>query len=140
MKNLVSNFKAMPLLLKILFIVAVWAIIGVVKDFIQLKPITYSYFNSGFPKNYPFVWYVFQLLIESAGIFVFLKRSYRWLKIYLITSLILTIPWLINQRFIISNFLPDQQRLLNIVVLSSYLFAILITIYLFKQKKYFNQP
>jgi hypothetical protein len=53
-----SDFKEMPFLLKLFLIVSLYSIVATLFDLIQMKPMTFDYFNSGLPKNYPFVWYL----------------------------------------------------------------------------------
>lgn len=135
-----KNFKAMPWLLKILFIFSALSLIGVIKDFIQFKPITFSFFNSGFPNNYPVIWYIYLLAINLITIFVYLKRSYKLLIVYLTTTTVLTIPWMLNNMLIFKDSLPGQNLVLVISLVLFYLFSFLLIIYFLRQKHYFNRP
>lgn len=135
----VSDFKEMPFLLKLFLIVSLYVIVVTLIDFIQMKPMTFEYFNSGFPKNYPFIWYLYYLLFNIATVVVYFKRSYSVLKKYLYASIGVLVIALLNSIFFVIN-LPVEQRMATTLVYSfTYIFGGLIIIYQLKQRKYFNR-
>lgn len=120
MKNILTNFKAMPLGVKILFIFSLWSFFITFRSFFPFKP-TGLFFNS------------YSVLINFFSVIIFLKRSYRWLIYYWLTSLVALIYWFISQKIILSN--------VNLIIIfGTVLTMAIIALYLFKQKKYFNQP
>lgn len=135
----IVDFKAMPFLMKLLLIVSLYSLVTTLIDFIQMKPIAFEYFGSGFPKNYPFIWYLYLILFNIFGVVVYFKRSLSVLKKYLYISLgVLTIS-ILNSIYFVLN-LPTEQRILTVIVyVFTYAFGGLIFFYLFNQKKYFNK-
>lgn len=135
----ILDFKEMPFLLKLFLLASLYSIIATLFDFIQMKPMTFEYFNSGFPKNYPFIWYLYFLLFNIVTIAVYFKRSYSVLKKYLYLSVGVLAISLLNSIFSVIK-LPAEQRIATILVYSfTYIFGGLIIIYQLKQKKYFNK-
>lgn len=135
----ISDFKEMPFLMKLLFILSLYSLITTLLNLIQMKPITFQYFNSGFPKNYPFIWYLYYLLFSMATIIVYFKRSYAVLKKYLYVSIGILVISLLNSVYSIVSF-PAEQRVASIFVYTfTYIFGGLIFAYLLSQKKYFNK-
>lgn len=134
-----SDFKEMPFLMKLLLIVSLYSLVTTLLDFIQMKPIAFEYFGSGFPKNYPFIWYLYLVLFNIFGIVVYFKRSYSVLKKYLYISLGVLAIAILNSIYFVLN-LPAEQRMLTVIVyVFTYIFGGLIFFYLLNQKKYFNR-
>ncbi len=134
-----AHFKEMPLLLKIIFIGSLFAIVEALFDIIQMKPILFDYFNSGFPKNFPVIWYAYSILINIFAIIVYLKRSYSLLKKYLYLTVGLLVIAFLNSAYSI-NFVPSEQKTAMMLMYTVfYVVAGLLVVYHFKQKKYFNQ-
>ena len=134
-----AHFKEMPLLLKIIFIGSLFAIVEALFDIIQMKPILFDYFNSGFPKNFPVIWYAYSILINIFAIIVYLKRSYSLLKKYLYLTVGLLVIAFLNSAYSI-NFVPAEQKTAMMLMYAAfYIVAGLLVVYHFKQKKYFNQ-
>lgn len=135
----VSDFKEMPFLLKILLLITLYSLVTTALYFIQMKPVAFDYFNTGFPKNYPAVWYIYYLLFNIATIIVYFKRSYTVLKKYLYITLGFLVIAIFNSIYFIAN-LPAEQRLATtFVCLFTYFFGALIFVYQLNQKKYFNR-
>lgn len=138
-KQSLIDFKEMPLVLKGLLIISLYSLLTTFTNFIQLKPITTEYFNSGFPKNYPLVWYLYYLAFDAVTIYVYFHRSYTILKKYLYVVIGILILSLANSVYFVINLTPDQKTPVIIVYVFTYIFAALIFLYLLKQKKYFNK-
>ena len=135
----VSDFKEMPLLLKILLLLTLYLLVTAILDFIQMKPVAFEYFNTGFPKNFTVIWYIYSLLFDIATIIVYFKRSYTILKKYLYISLGIVVVSIFNSIYFVAN-LPAEQRLATtLVYLFSYVFGALLFVYQLNQKKYFNK-
>lgn len=133
----IADFKEMPFLMKILFVFSLYFFISTFMDFVQMKSVTFEYFNSGFPKNYSFIWYLYLLLYNTMGIFIYLKRSYDLLKKYLSVYIGIGI---INSVGFISS-LPSEQKMFSVIIyIFTFIFVGLICLYLLKQKRYFNKP
>jgi len=137
---IIKSFKEMPFLLKLLTVLSIYSLFTIFIDFIQMKPISFAYFNTGFPKNYPVIWYIYQAGFKIITLLIYFKRSYS----ALITLLKVTIGFLIITLFYsiysISN-LPEQQKIpVLFVLIFTYFFGGLIFVYLYNQKKYFNKP
>lgn len=135
----VSDFKEMPFLVKLLLIVSLYSLVTTFLSFIQMKPITFEYFNSGFPKNYPLIWYLYYLLFDIVTIVVYFKRSYSVLTKYFYVSVGVLVIILLNSVYSVANLPSDQRVATTIVYALSYIFVGLILAYLLKQKKYFNK-
>lgn len=137
--NLGNNFKEMSILLKLLFGYSAFTFLKTIFDLFQNKPIGFEYFNTGFPNNYPYIWYIYIIFMNIWLIFVFLKRSYSLLVKYFVISLLVGIPGIINMFVNIFNY-PEESLptllLVNIIILS---LGGLLIIYTLKQKKYFNK-
>lgn len=135
-----ADFKQMPLILKVLLILGTYSMTGNILDMIALKPVAFSYFGTGFPKNLPLVWYGFNFLLNFATIAVWFKRSYTWLKTYTFVSLGLIVLAVLNSIYML-NSLPENQRMITIgMYFVTYLIGVVILVYVFRQKQYFNNP
>jgi tryptophan-rich sensory protein len=134
-----ANFKEMPFLLKLLFIGSVVTLISQLVDMFQLKPIKFEYFHSGFPKNFPIVWYAYSVLMQVVTMMVYLRRSYGLLKKYTNFTVGLLAIHFLHVVYLFIN-LPAEQRASSIVTyIIIYFFVALLVIYPLKQKKYFNK-
>ena len=129
----------MPFLLKILFLISVYSFVTTLLNFIQMKPVVFEYFNTGFPKNFPLIWYSYYLLFNIFTIIVYFKRSYSVLKKYLYVTLGVLVVALLNSIYFVINLPVEQRFATTLVYLFTYIFGGLIFIYQLKQKKYFNQ-
>lgn len=136
----ISDFKAMPFFLKILLLVSLCSLVVNFLDLVQMKPVSFNYFNSSFPSSFPLLWYIYLVAMDAFGIVVFFKRSYSLLQKYLYVCLAMLSVTLLN---IMSDIfaLPADERLF-MTVFYAILFTLvgLIFLYLWKQKKYFNKP
>ena len=131
----------MPLLLKILFVVSIYSFIMSVISLIGMKGVDFSYFGSEFPRSYPFIWNVYNILMGGFGVYVFMRRSYSLLVNYTIVGAVLLVLSLINSFYYASS-LSGQTQIIyaaTAVYGVTYLFAVLIMIYFLRQKKYFNK-
>ena len=137
--NYVRDFQDMPFLLKILFIFSLYSLFVALLSFMQLKPVSFEYFNSGFPKNYIFIWYLYTVSMSLFGVVVFLKRSYSVLKKYMYLSTVILTLYIFNSIYLVTNMLPNQRMAATLVYVITYMFAILILVYILNQKKYFNK-
>lgn len=134
-----ANFKEMPFLLKLLFIGSAGVLMSHLVDIFQLKPIEFDYFNSGFPKNFPVIWYAYSVLIEIITMLVYLKRSYGLLKKYTYFSVGVLAIHLLHVGYLVMS-LPVEQRLIpTLTYVITYIFVTLLVIYPLRQKKYFNK-
>lgn len=140
-RNIVfANFKEMTFLLKIIFLLSIYSLFEGVVNLILMKPIEFSYFGTNFPKNYPLVWYTYNVLFNLATIVVYIKKSFSVLTMYIYVSLGVLAISLFNSIYSVMN-LPVEQRMPTALVYAiSYIFGGLVTVYLFGQKKYFNKP
>lgn len=134
----VTNFKEMPLPMKILLLVSVYSLFTTILDFVQLKPVIFEYFNSGFPKNYPIIWYVYNLLFNVATVAVYFKRSYSVLKKYIYITLGALGITALNSLYLIISAPLEQRSATTFTILFTFIFAGLIITYLLNQKKYFH--
>jgi len=135
----VSDFKEMPFLMKLLLLVSLYVLVTTILDFIQMKPVAFGYFNSSFPRNYPLIWYLYNILFGIFSIIVYFKRSYSVLTKYLCVSAGILAVGLLNSAYFVVN-LPVEKRIVTVVVYAvGYVFAGLIFAYLLQQKKYFNK-
>jgi len=131
----------MPLLLKILFVVSIYSFIMSVISLIGMKGVDFSYFGSEFPRSYPFIWNLYNVLMGGFGVYVFMRRSYSLLVNYTIVGAVLLVLSLINSFYYASS-LSGQTQIIyaaTAVYGVTYLFAVLIMIYFLRQKKYFNK-
>lgn len=135
----VRDFKEMPFLLKILLILSLYSLATTFFDFVNMKPIAFEYFNSGFPKNFPLAWYLYLLLFNIFTIVVYFKRSYSVLKKYLYITLGVLVVAIFNSIYSVINLPVEQRMMVAIVYAFTYVFGGLIFVYLLKQKKYFNR-
>jgi len=136
----INNFKGMPLLLKLLFLLSVYSFFQSAFNLFQMKPISFSYFGTNFPKNYPFIWHMYSLMFNLITIIVYIKKSFSVLKTYTYASVVVLAITLINSFYFTIN-LPIEQRMPTVVVYAvTYLFGGLIFVYILNQKKYFNKP
>jgi len=135
-----KNFKQMPLLLKILFVVSVYSFIMSVISLIGMKGVDFSYFGSEFPRSYPFIWNVYNILMGGFGVYVFMKRSYSLLIKYTVIGAVLLVLSLINSLYFVSSLSEKTQIIVTLIIYGiSYLFAGLIMMYFLRQKKYSNK-
>lgn len=137
--KVMSEYKKMPFLLKILLIISIGASISALLNLIKMKPVQFEYFGSGFPKNVPVVWYLYYLLFNIATILVYFKRSFSLLKKYLYFSIGVLFISALNSVYFVIN-LPQAQKMpTTFVYLFTYIFGGLIFWYLYKQRQYFNK-
>lgn len=135
----ISDFKEMPFSMKLLLIADLYLLVTTFLGLVQMKPIAFEYFNSGFPKNYPLVWHSYSVLLYIATIVVYFKRSYSVLMKYLYVSIAILVISGLNSIYSVAN-LPSEQRMtMTITSAFIYIIAGLILVYLSKQKKYFNR-
>ena len=108
---------------------------------IGMKGVDFSYFGSEFPRSYPFIWNLYNVLMGGFGVYVFMRRSYSLLVNYTIVGAVLLVLSLINSFYYASS-LSGQTQIIyaaTAVYGVTYLFAVLIMIYFLRQKKYFNK-
>ena len=135
-----KNFKEMPLFLKILFIISAYSFIMSIVSLLRMEPIAVSYFGTGFPKDYPFIWYLFNVIVGGFGIYVYLNRSYSLLYKYVVFGIIMVIISLLNVFTSIGNELKSEQIIAYVLIYGIViLITVLIMSYLLRQKKYFNK-
>lgn len=134
-----TDFKEMPFLLKILLLISIYSFITTLLNFIQMKPVTFEFFNSGFPKNFPAIWYLYYLLFDIAAIVVYFKRSYSVLKKYIYASLGVLVIGVLNSIYSVINLPTEQKFAATLLYVFIYIFFGLIFVYQLKQRKYFNQ-
>ncbi len=133
------NFTEMPLLLKVIFVFNVLSLVTTFVNFIQIKPIVFEYFNSGFPKDFPVIWYLYLLVLHLAAVSIYIKRSFSLLKKYLSVVFIIYFLGFLNSAYLVIN-LPNEQKIgMSLINLLIYLFLGFILVYQLKQTKYFNQ-
>lgn len=138
-KELMADFKAMPFLIKLLLIISLYSLVTTIQNLVQMKPIDFDYFNSGFPRNYPLVWYLYYLLLDVFTIVIFFKRSYSVLKKYVCFSIAILLIAFFNSIYSTANVLSEQRAVTTIIFGLTYAIVVLINLYLLKQKKYFNK-
>lgn len=130
-----KNFKQMPLLLKILFVTTLYSLVMSIISLIGMKEVNFSYFGSEFPRNYPFIWNLYSVIMGGFGVYVFMKRSYSLLVKYTIVGAVLLVLSLMNSFYSIFG-LSGQIQIISAVIIYgiTYLFAVLIMIYFLRQK------
>ncbi|MBI5018845.1 hypothetical protein HZB58_01065 [Candidatus Gottesmanbacteria bacterium] len=135
-----TRFKEMPLLIKLFFVLGSYSAVLSAIDLLTFKPLTFTYFGSAFPQNMPAVWHLYALAINVFSLYVYIKRSYSFLKTYLyISAAVLTVS--VANSVYETLRLPAEQRLPVVIVYGvTYALAILIFVYFLGQKKYFNKP
>lgn len=137
-----KNFKEMPLLLKILFIMSIFSLILDLISLIESKEIGYSYFGTGFPKNYPLLWYSYSISMGFFNLYVFLKRSYSLLVKYTILIVVIMFMSLFNNIYLTLSGENAQYSFIYLAIVYgiAYGFGALMVFYTVRQKKYFNKP
>lgn len=135
----IVDFKEMPFLMKLFLIAGLYLLVTTFLDFIQMKPIAFDYFSSGFPKDYPLVWYLYNLLFSIFTIVVFFKRSYSVFMKYLYISVAVQVIGGLNSIYFVVNLPSDQRMMVTITYAFIYLITGSFFVYLLKQKKYFNK-
>ena len=86
--EIINNFKAMSLLLKVLFLGGIYFVLKTIAGLFMQSPISYSYFGTNFPQNYPIIWYLYSLALGFLFLYVLIKRSRSLLVKYTIYSAI----------------------------------------------------
>lgn len=140
MKVIKKNFQEMPLLLKLFLVLDVVSVLRSTSNLITNQAVEFNYFNSQFPSAYPYIWHTYVILISVFGLFVLYKRSYSLMIKYLLIGLVMQFIGIINMIY--NNFLIEfeQQLLMTIISIGFSLIPVLIFLYYYKQKKYFNKP
>ena len=137
--GLLMNFRAMPALLKLLFVLSVYSIYTSISDIAYQTPVEFGYFGSAFPSSAPVIWHLFSLLMNGAAVAVYLKRSYSWLKNYLHINLAILIVTALNSIYDVIG-LPENERLLTgIIYVTSFIVGFALYFYQLKQRDYFNR-
>ncbi len=135
-----DRFKAMPLLIKLFFILGVYAVVQSSIDLVSGKPIPFTYYGTEFPRNYPILWHLYAVGINLFSLVVFIRRSYQLLKAYIGVRAVVLLISLGNSLYALSQ-LPEAQRTaVGLVYGITYAFGILIFVYFLRQKQYFNEP
>lgn len=136
----VVNFRAMPALLKLLFILSAFSVYTSLSDIAYQTPVEFGYFGSAFPASVPMLWHFFSLLMNGAAVAVYLKRSYSLLRYYLNVNLAILGITALNSVYDVWN-LPESERLLaGIIYVTSFGIGLALYFYQLKQREYFNRP
>ncbi|MBP7774740.1 hypothetical protein KA078_03035 [Candidatus Woesebacteria bacterium] len=140
-KILLKNFKEMPSLLRIFFIVETMTIISGLIALITQQPVDFTYFGSQFPKNMPAVWQLFNVFIALFGLYVTLKRSYSLLLKYMIIRGSILIVAALNSVYLLAQVTKQTEVVGNSIAYVLILgISVAIIFYYLTQKKYFNKP
>ncbi|PIY80752.1 MAG: hypothetical protein COY80_01445 [Candidatus Pacebacteria bacterium CG_4_10_14_0_8_um_filter_42_14] len=141
--EIINNFKAMSLLLKVLFLGGIYFVLKTIAGLFMQSPISYSYFGTNFPQNYPIIWYLYSLALGFLFLYVLIKRSRSLLVKYtiysaisILLSLASSIYWMYTPS---AN--SGQMPLLGYIFVYgvTYFLGTLLLIYPLTQKKYFNK-
>jgi hypothetical protein len=139
MKKFTTSFKDMPVLMKLIFILYLYSLLENIVNLFLFKSITPTYFGFTFPVDFSFVWYIYEFITYAAAIYVFLKRSYSIVKIYVNTLLGILAISLSNSIYVIIHATAGVQVIMILLYSLTYVLTGLIYFYLLRQKKYFNK-
>lgn len=130
----------MPLVLKLIYLYAVYVTYVSVVIVIQNKPVNFELFNSGFPRNYPILWNLFNAFMMFVELYVLMNRSYSMMSKYVYFAFTLYVILLVNG--ILSTWSVGSRELLLNILVFGLVFVIngFIILYPLKQTKYYNQP
>lgn len=134
-----GRFTAMPFLIKLFFILGVIAVVQSGIDLASGKPIPFTYYGTEFPRNYPILWHLYSVGINLFSLVVFIKRSYRLLKVYIGISAVVLLLSLGNSLYTLSVVPEAQRTAVGLVYGITYAFGVMIFVYFFRQKNYFNE-
>jgi hypothetical protein len=135
-----GRFTAMPFLIKLFFVLGVVAVVQSGIDLLTGKPTPFTYYGTDFPRNYPILWHLYAVGINLFSLVVFIKRSYRLLKVYIGVSAAVLMLSLGNSLYTLSVIPEVQRTAVGLVYGITYAFGIVIFVYFLRQKKYFNEP
>jgi hypothetical protein len=133
-------WQAMPRLMKVLAALNIYSLILSIINLLGRVPISFSYFDTPFPKNFPGIWYLYQISFIIWNLAVFVWRSRKELMRYIwVTIIIMTIGVANSVYFIIR--LPQSEIGIAILInLVSLIVPVLVIIYLIRQKTFFSNP
>ncbi|MDO8610496.1 MAG: hypothetical protein Q7R95_08170 [bacterium] len=137
LQTTMSSFKEIPFLIKLLFILGIFTLFQSAMSLIQMKPVNTSYFGTNFPKSTPIIWNLYYFGNNLFTFVVYIKRSFSFLKKYLYFNLTILALTILNSVYFILHSAENQRMVYIITFMATFIFASLIYIYLYSQKKYF---
>ncbi len=135
-KQITKNFKVMPVLLKVIFVihtskVGVWLLALITQKSIQ---------GATFAQMYPMPWSLLSIFMSLAGLYVFLRRSHSLLVKYAILgAILLAVSLFINVYSLQLTFSNQVHIGFLYYRVFKILLAFFVVLYPLTQKKYFNQ-
>jgi len=130
-KEPMKNFKAMPSLMKVILGFLIFRAVNGAWRFGQ-GDIAWALV----PGN---IYNLLAIVISGLGIVALVKRSGKWLKIYLGIELTMLVVEIALRSFAYRFLSLQQWMVMAPVMLVAYGITFLILLYLYKQKKYFNK-
>ena len=107
---------------------------------IRMQEVNFSYFGTGFPKNYPLIWNIYSVFMGILSIYVYMKRSYSLLLKYTVLGSILIAISILNSIYFVFAQTNQTQIVFTMIIYGiGYFLAVLIMLYVLCQKKYFNK-
>ncbi len=137
--ELFDNFKAMPPLLKLVFVVHLFTLGRIISNLTKSSEIIHNYFSTGFPRNLPGVYFGISLLFQAVSIFILLKRSSSLLLVYILLSTIGIIVTAFNSYNIYYMLQANTKDAFLTISTISIVLQLLVVFYIYNQKEYFSK-
>lgn len=135
-KQITKNFKAMPVLLKVVFAIHTYTVVAWLLALITQKSIQ----GITFAQSYPMPGSLVSIFMALIGLYVLLGRSYSLLVKYtILRTILLTVSLSINVYSLQHTFANQALIGTLYILISKTLLTFFVVFYPLTQKKYFNQ-